>query len=183
MERRLAQRVDRRTLLRLTALGLAGTAFARSTAARADEQDELDVAVYVPDDVEQGEAWVAVNLTEQAAVAMVGDAWVRRAWVTTGTDGWNTPEGQFRILWRVYNETMTSDALGIPPGPDSYVLRDVLFTQYFTYAGHALHLNYWRPESIFGNVRTSHGCVGMRYNDAAFFWQHVGVGSRVVVFH
>lgn len=180
MGRGLVERIDRRSLLRLAALGLAGAASLRAVRASAD--DELDVPVYIPRNIGDDEHWVAVNLTHQAAVGMVGQNWVHRAWVTTGDDGWETPEGEFRILWRVYNETMTSAALDIPPGPDSYHLTDVLFTQYFTYAGHALHLNYWRPNSVFGNVRTSHGCVGMRYNDAEFFWSHVGVGNRVVIF-
>jgi lipoprotein-anchoring transpeptidase ErfK/SrfK len=182
MGKGLRRALDRRTLLRLAALGLVGAAGLRATGAAAEQPEELDVALYIPEDIAPDEHWVAVNLSQQAAVAMVGDGWAHRAWVTTGKDGWETPEGEFRILWRVYNETMTSAALGIPPGPDSYVLTDVLFTQYFTRAGHALHLNYWRPDSVFGNQRTSHGCVGMRHPDAAFFWRHVGVSNRVVIF-
>lgn len=183
MERGRLRRVDRRALLRLAALGAAGAAFAGSAApAAARDTDALDVPVYIPPGIGAREPWVAVNLSEQAAVAMLGDRWLHRAWVTTGVDGWNTPEGVWRILWRVYNETMTSAALGIPPGPDSYVLTDVLFTQYFTNVGHALHLNYWRPNAVFGNQRTSHGCVGLRYNDAEYFWRHAGVGNKVVVF-
>lgn len=183
MGRRHLLRLERRSLLRLAALGAAGAAFARSAhSIAAQETDELDVPVYVPPGIGANEPWVAVNLSEQAAVAMLGDGWLRRAWVTTGTDGWDTPEGTWRIVRRVYNETMTSAALGIPPGPDSYVLTDVLFTQYFTNVGHALHLNYWRPNAVFGNERTSHGCVGLRYNDAEYLWRHVGLGNRVVIF-
>ena len=179
MTRGLDRGIDRRTLLRSAALGVAGVAALGATGVRAD--DELDVEVAIPPDVGRREHWVAVNLSAQAAVAMVGREWVHRAWVTTGADGWETPEGEFSVVRRVYNETMTSAALGIPPGPDSYHLTDVLFTQYFTNVGHALHLNYWRPSSVFGNQRTSHGCVGMRYNDAAFFWRHVNIGYRVVI--
>jgi hypothetical protein len=183
MRKGLRRAVDRRTLLRLAALGLVGAGALRATNVAAPNQpEEPDVSVAIPEDIAPDEYWVAINLTEQAAVAMIGRDWVHRAWATTGTDGWNTPEGQFSIVYRVYNETMTSAALGIPPGPDSYVLKDVLFTQYFTWVGHALHLNYWRPESVFGNQRTSHGCVGMRYTDAEFFWRHARVGDRVVIF-
>ena len=125
-----------------------------------------------------GEHWVDVNLTNQTATAMVGNAPYYTALVTSGKDGWETPTGEFRILYRVYDETMTSASIG---AEEYYVLNHVLFTQYFTTEGHALHLNYWRPESVFGQTRTSHGCVGMRYADAEFFWNFVGVGSRVVV--
>ena len=168
--------LDRRTLLRLAALGLAAPAL-RALSAGAEE----GIPLAIPEDVLSDEHWVDVNLTEQAATGMTGTEPVHVAWVTTGTDGWETPAGEFRIVRRVYNETMTSAALGTPPGPDSYHLTDVLFTQYFTNVGHALHLNYWRPSSVFGNQRTSHGCVGMRYNDAAFFWRHVNIGYRVVI--
>lgn len=184
MERAVRRLIDRRALLRLGALGIVGATLAQVGVAAASEQPkELDVGVWIPPDIGRNERWVAVNIGQQAAIGMYGGGWVHRAWVTTGNDGWDTPLGQFRVVRRVYNETMTSQGIGIPAGsPDSYHLDDVLFTQYFTYEGHALHLNYWRPESVFGNVRTSHGCVGMRYDDAAFFWRHVGLGNRVVVF-
>lgn len=176
MDRR---RVSRRTLLG-AALAVGSLPMLGVATARAGD-DEGDVPVAIPTDIASDEPWVDVNLSWQAAVAMVGTDALRVAWATTGMDGWETPEGEFRIVRRVYNETMTSAALGIPPGPDSYVLTDVLFTQYFTWEGHALHLNYWRPNSVFGHERTSHGCVGLRYDDAAFLWQHVGYGNRVVI--
>ena len=125
-----------------------------------------------------GEHWVRVDLSDQTAQGMVGNDVYYTALVTTGKDGWESPVGEFRILYRVPDETMTSASIG---AEEYYVLDHVLFTQYFTNQGNALHLNYWRPESVFGHERTSHGCVGMRYADAEFFWNFVGVGSRVVV--
>jgi lipoprotein-anchoring transpeptidase ErfK/SrfK len=62
-----------------------------------------------------------------------------------------------------------------------YVLDHVLYTQYFTDRGHALHYNYWRPDYYFGNIRSSHGCVGMRLADAKFFWDYLTTGSRVTI--
>ena len=103
------------------------------------------------------------------------------ALVTTGTDGWETPVGDFRIYSRIENETMSSDFLGIArDASEGYYLEDVYFTQYFI-SSVALHYNYWRPLSYFGNVRSSHGCVGMGYADAQFFWDFAGIGTRVVV--
>jgi lipoprotein-anchoring transpeptidase ErfK/SrfK len=124
------------------------------------------------------EHWVDIDLGDQTATAMVGNTRWYVALVTSGKDGWETPVGEFRILYRVYDETMTSASIG---AEEYYVLNHVLFTQYFTNQGNALHLNYWRPESVFGHERTSHGCVGMRYADAEFFWNFVNVGSRVVI--
>jgi lipoprotein-anchoring transpeptidase ErfK/SrfK len=140
-----------------------------------------EIPLRIPEDIGEHEHWVDVNLSKQAAVAMVGGDWVHVAAVTTGKDGWETPEGEFRIVRRVANETMTSASLNIDDPTDQYVLTDVLYTQYFTTVGHALHLNYWQPPSVFGNRRTSHGCVGMRLADAEFFWKHLSLGSRVVI--
>jgi lipoprotein-anchoring transpeptidase ErfK/SrfK len=125
-----------------------------------------------------GERWIVVDLAAQTTSAMVGDAVYYTALVTTGKDGWNTPAGEFRILYRVENETMTSAAIG---AEEYYDLKDVLYTQYFTDRGHALHLNYWREPYYFGNIRSSHGCVGMRLADAEFFWDFAVIGTRVVV--
>lgn len=125
-----------------------------------------------------GERWIDVDLSRQTATAMIGDRRLYTALVTTGKDGWDTPTGTFYIQTRVENETMTSAAIG---AEEYYVLEDVLYTQYFTDAGHALHLNWWRDPSYFGAVRSSHGCVGMRYNDALFFWNFAHLGTRVVI--
>ena len=124
------------------------------------------------------ERWVLVDLSEQSVTAMLGDKVYHMAYGTTGKDGWETPIGEFSIIYRVENETMTSASIG---AEEYYVLEDVLYTQYFTTRGHALHLNYWRPDSVFGNERTSHGCVGLRYSDAEFFWRFADYGTRVVI--
>lgn len=179
MQRRTARVLDRRSVMRLAALGLAAAGTLRVTGSAA--QEEFGIPLAIPWNIGPDEHWVDVNLTHQAAIGLAGVDVVRVAWVTSGMDGWETPEGEFRIVRRVYNETMTSAALGITDPNDQYVLTDVLFTQYFTWVGHALHLNYWRPDSVFGNRRTSHGCVGMRYADAEFFWEFLGIGDRVVI--
>jgi len=128
--------------------------------------------------ISAGERWVLVDLSDQTVRAMVGGEVWHTAYVTTGKDGWETPVGEFTIGYRVYDETMTSASIG---AEEYYVLEHVMYTQYFTNEGHALHLNYWRPDSVFGNERTSHGCVGMRWADAEFFWDFAGYGTRVVI--
>jgi lipoprotein-anchoring transpeptidase ErfK/SrfK len=127
------------------------------------------------------ERWIAVDLTTQRATAFVGAQPVHVARVTTGVPGWETPTGDFRIYVRIENETMDSLTIGIPRDDSwGYYLENVYFTQYFV-GGVALHYNYWRADSYFGNVPSSHGCVGMRYDDAKFFWDFATIGTRVVV--
>ncbi len=153
----------------------------RQAAAEAYARDLA--AAQPPEGVSFGpdERWIAVNLTTQRATAFVGAEPVYVARVTTGVPGWETPTGDFRIYVRIEDETMDSLTIGIPrDDPWGYYLENVYFTQYFV-GGIALHYNYWRADSYFGNVPSSHGCVGMRYDDAKFFWDFATTGTRVVV--
>jgi lipoprotein-anchoring transpeptidase ErfK/SrfK len=140
------------------------------------------MAVPIPQDVGPHEHWVDVNLSRQTVVAMDGGTPVRVILATTGGPGWETPTGTFHILRRVEDETMTSSSLGIPiDSPGGYDLQHVMYTQYFTDEGHALHDNYWQPDSVFGSQATSHGCVGMQLDDSHFLWNFLTIGSRVVI--
>jgi lipoprotein-anchoring transpeptidase ErfK/SrfK len=132
----------------------------------------------VPGSERPGERWVLVDIATQRASAMIGNELLYTALVTTGKQGWETPKGTFRIGYRVANETMTSASIG---AEEEYVLENVLYTQYFTNDGHALHLNYWRSDDYFGRIPSSHGCVGMRLADAEFFWRFATQGTRIVI--
>lgn len=122
--------------------------------------------------------WIDVTLTVmQHAVAMQGDLPVRESLVTAGLQGATRP-GIFSIQRRVYNETM--DSRTIPGLQDHYLLKNVLFTQYFTGDGAAIHYNWWGPPYGFGRPG-SHGCLGMMYDDSKFFWDWADVGTPVII--
>jgi lipoprotein-anchoring transpeptidase ErfK/SrfK len=96
-----------------------------------------------------------------------------------GTSGWTTPTGFFTILRRVANETMSSETLGIPrDAPGGWHLKDVLFTQYFTHDGASIHYNYWSSNWGYSG---SHGCLGMPYDDALWFWEWAEVGTPLAI--
>jgi hypothetical protein len=124
--------------------------------------------------------WVDVNLTQQTIAAYSGDGdllyW---AVVSTGRPEYPTPRGTFTIVRRAAVTTMTS--AGLSWIKDSYVVPNVHFAQYFTWQGAALHENYWKTENSPWGVPTSHGCVGMKYADANWFWVWAKVGTPVVV--
>lgn len=121
--------------------------------------------------------WIDVNLTQQVITAYNGDTPVYWAVMSSGAPGWETPAGTFNIRRRVANETMTSNSLAVSV-PVPYDLTNVLWTQYFTPYGTALHDNYWKDPATFG-VPTSHGCVGMLEPDAHFFWNWAALGTVV----
>ena len=127
------------------------------------------------------EKWIDVNVKTQRARAMVGDTVVYEALVSTGSPSFPSPIGTHRLGYRTSVERMTAAQAGYAPGEATYDVERVLFTQYYTEKGDALHLNYWRPVSVFGNTATSHGCVGMQLHDAQWFWLFGEEGMRVEV--
>ena len=127
----------------------------------------------------QGRDWIDVNVTQQTIAAYAGNQLLYWAVVSTGRPKYPSPIGTFQILRRVENETMTNAGLAFIT--DSYIVPNVRFTQYFNTYGAALHENYWKTENSPWGVPTSHGCVGMKYADAGWFWVWAKVGTPVVV--
>jgi L,D-transpeptidase catalytic domain len=99
-----------------------------------------------------------------------------------GTVTKSTPTGFHKVLWRVANETMTSERV-YPPiprdAPGGYYLTGVLWTQYFTSDGASIHYNYWSSNWGYAG---SHGCLGIAYNEAKFAWGWAEVGTPVLIF-
>jgi len=129
------------------------------------------------------ERTLEVSLSSQRLKVMVGEEVVYQARVTTGKVGYETPTGTYRLYpgGRVFNETMTSGQAAISDPAEAYNVKNVLYTQYFTSLGDALHLNYWQPESVFGAQPTSHGCVGLMLHDAQWLWLFVQSGTTLVI--
>jgi lipoprotein-anchoring transpeptidase ErfK/SrfK len=140
------------------------------------------VAPARPGAVGAAERWIDVDLSAQRLRLMDGDRVVRSVPVTTGKPGFRTPTGTFRIFHRVASDVMDSATLGVDrSSTEGYLLKDVRYTQYFADGGYALHANYWQPGSVFGEVPTSHGCVGMAESDAAAVWSFAANGTVVSV--
>jgi hypothetical protein len=99
-----------------------------------------------------------------------------------GTSTHTTPPGAHKLLWRVANETMSSERVHPPiprDAPGGYYLTGVLWTQYFTSDGASIHYNYWSSNWGYAG---SHGCLGIGYNEARFAWDWAEVSTPVFVF-
>jgi lipoprotein-anchoring transpeptidase ErfK/SrfK len=129
------------------------------------------------------EKWVDVNVTTQTASAMIGDTAIYTAPVSSGSPQFPSPLGSHAVEpdGRIAVERMTSAQAGYDPSQARYDVERVLFTQYYDQHGDALHLNYWRPASVFGRTATSHGCVGLQLHDAQYFWLFAEAGTRVEI--
>ena len=121
--------------------------------------------------------WIDVNLTQQLMMAYENREVIRTTLMTSGMAGWETPTGNYTIINRVANETMESGAIG---AESFYKLEDVLFTQYFTNEGHAIHFAWWRTEETIGRPG-SHGCLNLLLDDSQFFWDWADYGTPLVV--
>ncbi len=118
----------------------------------------------------RGGRWIEVSLESPTIVtAYETGKVVYSALAIHGTGGWETPIGTFVVERRVANERM------VGPG---YDVSGVLFTQYFTSAGHSLHYNYWSSNWGYAG---SHGCLGLTYDDALWFWEWASLGTPVVI--
>lgn len=124
--------------------------------------------------------WIDADLEEPTLVtAYERDRVIYSALAIKGRTATATPKGTFQILRRVENETMDSETIGIPrDSPDGYLLKDVLYTQYFTSDGASLHYNYWL--GTFGRAG-SHGCLGLNQEDSRWFWDWASLGTQVVI--
>jgi hypothetical protein len=137
--------------------------------------------VFVPSQSDSftGRWLVATLLPVTKVVAYQGQTPVRTMLALRGVQRFPTPTGVFSILRRVPNETMDSMTLGIPhDSPFGYLVKNVLYTQYFTPDGASLHDNYW--SSNFGGIG-SHGCLGLSLADSKWLWDWASIGTPVIV--
>jgi lipoprotein-anchoring transpeptidase ErfK/SrfK len=126
--------------------------------------------------------WIEVDRGARVVQAVEDGRVIYSAPATIGREAMPTPTGSFTIIYRVANETMSSDSLGIPSdSPDGWHYEDVLYTQYFTEDGVALHYNWWSPRSEIGGEARSAGCIGLLLDDAEYFWDFGSYGMTVVV--
>ena len=70
--------------------------------------------------------------------------------------------------------------IGLDARRADYKIENVKYTQYFTGDGNAIHENWWKDPGTFG-LPSSHGCAGLRPDDALRFWEFGQVGMPVIV--
>ncbi len=129
------------------------------------------------------EKWIDVDVSDQTVAAMIGDQAIYMALASTGSPDFPTPKGTHHIEpdGRIVIERMTASQAGYSAQQATYDVERVLFTQYLDRYGNAIHLNYWRPEEVFGATPTSHGCIGLQLHDAQYLWLFGEPGMRVEV--
>ena len=101
----------------------------------------------------------------------IANSWL----VSAGAPATPTPVGEYHI----YAKYAVQDMRGFNPNGTPYFQPRVPYVNYFT-GGDAIHGNYWRPTSFFGNINSSHGCVSVPPDEAAWIYNWAPVGTTVI---
>lgn len=97
-----------------------------------------------------------------------------------GKPGWETPVGTFPILEKFRYIVFDSRTIGIPlDSPEGYLI-DGEWAERLTWGGVFVHSAPWSVGDQ-GNSNVSHGCINLAPDDAAWYYENVGVGDPVHV--
>ncbi|MFF0214054.1 L,D-transpeptidase [Streptomyces vinaceus] len=111
--------------------------------------------------------------------------------ISAGSPENPTYNGQMVISEKFKETRMDGSTVGFKnsEGKGEYDIKDVPHAMRLSTSGTFIHGNYWGPDSVFGSVNTSHGCVGLNdaqgANDpnqpAAWFYDNSLIGDVVTV--
>ncbi|MEU6623047.1 Ig-like domain-containing protein [Streptomyces litmocidini] len=111
--------------------------------------------------------------------------------ISAGSPENTTYNGQMVISEKFKETRMNGATVGFTDddGKGEYDIKDVPHAMRLSSSGTFIHGNYWGARSIFGNVNTSHGCVGLAdvkgagdpNQTAAWFFDHSLIGDVVIV--
>lgn len=97
--------------------------------------------------------------------------------ISAGVPSSPTPTGQFSITRKFVKDDMS----GTNPGGGHYFVANVKYVSYFEDSlGAAIHANDWAPQTIFGRVNESLGCLGMTVADAHWVYDWAPVGTILI---
>ncbi|AJF66975.1 L,D-transpeptidase [Streptomyces vietnamensis] len=111
--------------------------------------------------------------------------------ISAGSPENTTYNGQMVISEKFKETRMNGATVGFTDddGKGEYDIKDVPHAMRLSTSGTFIHGNYWGARSIFGNVNTSHGCVGLAdvkgagdpNQTAAWLFDHSLIGDVVIV--
>jgi lipoprotein-anchoring transpeptidase ErfK/SrfK len=119
--------------------------------------------------------WFVADVTTKRMYAYEGTTLVHSFLISAGAPATPTVIGTYSIYAKYRSQTMT----GLNADGSRYNQPDVPYVNYFT-GGYAIHGNYWRPAGYFGNINSSHGCIGINVSDAAWIYDWAPIGTKVI---
>lgn len=122
--------------------------------------------------------WLAIDVTGKRMVAYEKTNLARTFLVSAGAPGTPTTLG----VHKIYSKIRKQDMRGPNTDGTRYFQANVEWVNYFL-GGEAIHGNYWRPAHYFGNINSSHGCVGITNSDAEWVYNWAPLGTPVIVYN
>ena len=105
---------------------------------------------------------------------------IRQMPASMGKPKFATPIGRFSVLGKENPVVMDSRTIGIPlTDPDGYKLT-VNYAVRITWGGVYIHSAPWSVGSQ-GYANVSHGCINLSPDNAAWYFNQVGIGDPVIV--
>jgi lipoprotein-anchoring transpeptidase ErfK/SrfK len=120
--------------------------------------------------------WLVADVTTKRMYAYEQTSLVKTFLVSAGAPKTPTVLGKYAI----YAKYKSQDMRGLNADGSRYFQPDVPYINYF-YQDYAVHGNYWRPGSYFGNINSSHGCIGINTADSAWIYNWAPIGTPVIV--
>jgi hypothetical protein len=120
--------------------------------------------------------WIEVDLTNKRTYAFENTTLVATFLASAGAPSTPTVQGEYTIYAKYAQQNMQGENVD----GSNYYQPHVQWINYF-YRDYAIHGNYWRPLSYFGNINSSHGCVGLVNSDALWIYNWAPIGTPVVV--
>jgi hypothetical protein len=118
---------------------------------------------------------IKVDVSDQRLYAYDRGRLVKTFLISSGRNGYNTPEGVFNVFRK--KELVTMSWYYGKDDPNNYSLENVPHVLYFK-GPYTLHGAYWHSN---WGYRMSHGCVNIALNHAEWLYNWSPVGTRVIV--
>lgn len=132
-------------------------------------------AKYTIVSAQEYDKWFVSDITNKRMYAYEKDRLVRTFKISAGAPATPTVIGEYKI----YAKVRRQDMRGLNTDGSSYFQANVEWVNYF-YESYAIHGNYWRPAWWFGEVNSSHGCIGLQNFDAEWAYNWAPVGTPVI---
>jgi lipoprotein-anchoring transpeptidase ErfK/SrfK len=127
-------------------------------------------------EVQPYDKWFIADITTKRMYAYEGTNLVKTFLISAGAPRTPTVRGKFAV----YAKYKSQDMRGNNADGSRYFQPDVPYVNYF-HGDYAIHGNYWRPSSWFGNINSSHGCIGVTTADGSWIYNWAGIGTPVIV--
>ncbi|WP_239005495.1 L,D-transpeptidase [Gloeothece citriformis] len=145
------------------------------------EPPEKEAIIIEPEIIpEEIETRLVLKLRERRVYVYQGDQEIGNYPVAVGKKGWETPTGDFAVMQMIVNPSWQNPWNGriVPAGPKNPLGER--WIGFWTDGKNFIGFHGTAAEHLIGQA-VSHGCVRMRNSDIKALYEHIKLGTSVVV--